>query len=503
MKFPVDLKAFDLKDLPWIRRHTQDLVGVDLTGGHVKVVRAKSTGEKMAVEDIVTRKFAEGEEDAMATYLASVFRDLRIRTKEAVAMVPATLFISKNVDIPSKDLEEIGKIVELQAGRYTPYSREEIVIDYLCRESPGQHYTNVLLVIINRNVVSRLASIFEKAGIEFVRMAIASEGMAASYGEIAQWVPGKEAVGGIHIAHQYSDLVVVDQGQMVFVRSLPVGAFHFRTAREGAETEFASELAKSLAAYQDQGIGKPVRAVVVAGLIEGLGFLEELLASRVPSPDGSRITVKMVNYQSHFDFSAQALAAVEAEPEVSFFEVLAPLAHLARTKIDLLPKPLKLKRRFRQGSKDMIRLGVLIMSGFLMMSLFLVSKIYLRNMHTQRLDEVHHATYDQARVLERASTKSRLLRNLLDNRGKGLYVFERVTTLIGEDISLANFSYNKEGEVSLAGTADSMSRVFAFVTELEESNYFQEVKTEQTKSRREGAKEVADFEIGCLLAEGI
>ena len=69
------------------------------------------------------------------------------------------------------------------------------MIDYLCRERAGQHYTNVLLVIINRTVVGWLASVFEKAGIEFVRIAISSEGMAASYGEIAQWVPEKEAAG--------------------------------------------------------------------------------------------------------------------------------------------------------------------------------------------------------------------------------------------------------------------------------------------------------------------
>ena len=82
-----------------------------------------------------------------------------------------------------------------------------------------------------------------------------------------------------------------------------------------------------------------------------------------------------------------------------------------------------------------------------------------------------------------------------------MYVFEKVSTVIGDDIYLSSFSFDKDDKIKLTGTADSMSRVFAFVTELEESQYFKDVKTISTKSRREGQREVADFEIECLFSE--
>jgi len=73
--------------------------------------------------------------------------------------------------------------------------------------------------------------------------------------------------------------------------------------------------------------------------------------------------------------------------------------------------------------------------------------------------------------------------------------------LVGSDIYLSNLTYDNEGIVLLSGTAESMSRVFAFVTKLEASRYFSSVKTNETKSRRVGQSEVADFQIEARLAE--
>lgn len=47
-----------------------------------------------------------------------------------------------------------------------------------------------------------------------------------------------------------------------------------------------------------------------------------------------------------------------------------------------------------------------------------------------------------------------------------------------------------------------MSRVFAFVTDLEDSPYFQDVEAEETKTRKAQGVEVADFRITCKIPEG-
>ena len=86
-------------------------------------------------------------------------------------------------------------------------------------------------------------------------------------------------------------------------------------------------------------------------------------------------------------------------------------------------------------------------------------------------------------------------------RSRGLFVFEKFGSMIGEDIYLSGFSYDSDSSMTVKGTAGSMSRVFAFVNELEESVFFKDVEAQETKTRKEQGKEVADFIVKSYFTE--
>ncbi|MBU3759974.1 MAG: PilN domain-containing protein, partial [Candidatus Omnitrophica bacterium] len=121
----------------------------------------------------------------------------------------------------------------------------------------------------------------------------------------------------------------------------------------------------------------------------------------------------------------------------------------------------------------------------------------------ERLDVKAESLSSQARTLEKASTKIRVLRNSIGYRGKGLYVFDKVVSLFGPDSYLSSFSYDPEGNIILLGTSETMSGVFALVTKFESSGLFSSVTTQETKTRKEGGKEVADFDLKCQLNQEI
>ena len=501
----MDLKKMNLPGVGSLkRRASKDMVALDLSGERVRLVRAvKEVDESVVIEHCLERKFPEDAEDEICLFLTECMTQLGITTKDVLCVLPSPMFISKNVDMPSNDREEISKIVDLQAGRYTPYSRDEISIDYICMDSAGQHYTNVLLFIVNRKVVDRCYRIADRLGLNIERMVIAPEALSAFFDAIDETKSELSAVAGIHITEEYSDLTVVDNNQMVFVRSISIGASHFRKNREQAEQEFVSELSKSIVAYQDQGVGKPIKSIVFAGLLEELGFLETMLKASVLNTQIPDLEVKLVQYPQLFQAAENAFSSAGTDSASTFFDVAGALVARESMKIDLIPKEMKMKRQVREGGREIITLGILIMSCLILASTYLAVKVYLRSEVIHKLESLEAGSANDARVLERASTKTRVVRNLLKNRGKGLYVFERVTSLVGNDIYLNSFSYDHEGPLLLAGTANSMSRVYAFVTDLEESNYFSSVKTKSTKSRKVGQSDVADFEIECELVEDL
>ena len=477
---------------------------VDLTGNVLKIVYGKSANDKLTIHGAESQKFGDSPDEEISRYLATFFSSHKIDAERGVLFVlPSKAFILKNVDIPSTDRDEIAKIIDLQAGRFTPYSRDEIVIDFLCMETANQYYTSVLLVIVNRKVVEKYCVIFENAGIGIAKIGIISEGVAMTYGDMAGAEQEQHSVGGIHVSDDSSDLTILDKHQIIFVRNIPVGREHFTTDQASAEADFLDELSKSLTAYQNQGMGRPVKLIMLTGRIQGMDFLQETIRNSPHFTQDPDLRIRVVDPLTPFTLTEEALKTLGNQPAASYFEVMASLAFAQTTKIDLIPREIKLKRHFREGGREIITLGILIMTILMIISLFLASKLYFKSTLAKKLDEINQTTAEQAQLLERTSTKNRVVHRLLETRGKGLYVFDKVSALIGEDMYLSRFVYDFKGKIVIAGTADSMSRVFAFVTQLEESNYFTKVKTKETKSRREGKSDVADFELHCTLAEGV
>lgn len=475
----------------------------DLSGGHVKLALARQAGGQAFYEDFRSKDFGEGADLEISQYLAQTWREWRVKSRQAICLIPSKLFISKNVDMPSNDPEEISKIIDLQAGRYTPYSRDEIVIDYLCMTTPGQHYTNVLLIIVNRKLIDRYVQIFDRAGIFVTRFGISSECASNFYQRLLPADQMTGSIAGIHIDEDASDLTIIDKKEMVFVRSIPVGASHFRADRDAAQLSFAAELNKSISSYQDHGVGQPVKALVMTGLTQGLENLEKVIREALPAMQVPGFPIKMVTYHNQFQSAPALKEKIGPASEDSFFELMCAVSAEADLRIDLTPKEIKLKRKFREGGREIVTLGILIMTCLVMICIFLAGKIYIKRNLIDRLDIMGESVSSQARVLERASTKTRVLRNLIEYRGKGLYVFDKVTSLIGPEMYLSSFSYDQEGNLQLLGTADTMSSVFSLVTKFENSGYFSSVTTNETKTRKEGGKEVADFDIKCQLIQEI
>ncbi|MDD5670592.1 MAG: pilus assembly protein PilM [Candidatus Omnitrophica bacterium] len=484
-------------------RNVPEYLVIDVSGGVVKFIYAIETSGRIVIQHIASKEVQEDAEDQIAQFIEQCLTQYSVTTRRVICAIPSKLFISRNIDMPSNNRDEIAKIINLQVGRFTPYSRDEIVIDYICREIEGQHYTNVLLFIVHRKVVERYYRILEQVGLMIDKIAINSEGLAlVSNSMVRAASESGKVIGSVHVGENATDLTILSEGQMVFARSIPLGAQTFKTDRKASEEEFVNQLNKSLSAYQDEGLGKAVEILEIAGLTEGLEEMSERFKAAMPLSGGTKGIVKFVDYRVFFEFSDEVQKELEQQKQISFFDLLSCLVKVDSLTLDLVPKEIKLKRQVREGGKEAMRFGILIMTIFLLISTMLVLKIYVKSVQLDKLNKINAKTFDQARSLGRVSTKTRVVRKLLENRGRGLYVFDKVTAIIGDDIYLTEFSYDAEGNLTISGTAESMSRVFAFVTQLEESNYFSSVKTKETKTRREGKNEVADFVIEGVLAEG-
>jgi Tfp pilus assembly protein PilN len=103
----------------------------------------------------------------------------------------------------------------------------------------------------------------------------------------------------------------------------------------------------------------------------------------------------------------------------------------------------------------------------------------------------------EAKKLEKDLEKIDAVKNYLSNRGYSLEVLAELHAIVSDDIELNELRYDGD-KISVKGTADAMSSVFSFVDRLEKSKYFKEVKTRYTAKRKDGLRDLSDFEIIAL-----
>jgi hypothetical protein len=128
------------------------------------------------------------------------------------------------------------------------------------------------------------------------------------------------------------------------------------------------------------------------------------------------------------------------------------------------------------------------------------SKISFKRAYLKQITTQYMPVRDGAKQLEQMLAKTEVVKSYLVSRGNSLKALTELYDVTPLDIRLAEIRYDEATQkFSVKGTSSVMSSVFSFVSELEKSGVFKNVKTRYVTSRQESGRDVADFEINCLM----
>ncbi len=145
---------------------SRDVVGIEINDASLKLAHVRHSPASAEVAGLLSRNIAGLPNEEVSKIIAGSFGELKLNNPVIVNIIPSHLVITKNIEVPSIDPREIKEIINLQAGRHTPYSREEIIVDYINIGISKHSYTKILLVIVERNVIKRQFDILDKAGVK-------------------------------------------------------------------------------------------------------------------------------------------------------------------------------------------------------------------------------------------------------------------------------------------------------------------------------------------------
>lgn len=462
-----------------------------LTEEILKVAQLEISASSSRVENLALCDVKGKSDEEIKGELKSILSGFSLSKgkSKAICVVPPSMTITKNIEIPSIESKEIESIIDLQAGRHTPYSREEIIIGYINFGVYQKNYSKILLVIVNRQVIMRQINLLESVGISAEKVFFAPEVKSGFYTKTMGSLDAQVPIGIVDINSTFTDFTIMLRGIAIACRSIPVGMQHMINEGEEAKKRFVNELKQSVESYQSEDIEQIPQKYILAKKGEMIDELKGLAATALG------VTFEIASYADSLVFSDEAKKLIDGNSAESFLDVLAPSFAFEGRQIDFLPEEIKTQRVIEKQSQDGIKFGALIIIFLVLVGAIFMSKIYFKSLLLEKIQKQYEETKKSARSLEKISTKTRIIKAYLESRLVPLEVVKELYRIIPDDIYLKSFLLDEKGNIAIDGTSDSMSQVFALVGTLEDSEFFKGVKTKSTTAKKERGKDVASFEI--------
>ncbi len=412
----------------------------------------------------------------------------------AVCAVSSNIVTTKNIEIPSIDPAEIKSIIDLQAGRHTPYSREEILIGYITIGIFQRNYTKVLLVIVNRDQILKQLRVMTSAGVKVEKVVFAPEAAAIFYSQGLKVKDDEKPIGVIDITQNTTDFIVEWNKTVITSRNIPVGMSHLLQEGKPAQEKLATELQKSMEVYQTEDIGQLPEQYVLTSDDAKLQDVQPLLQTQI------KATVKTMPYRNFIPMAEAVTKKLTAEySDDSFLNVIAAVSMKDKVQVDLTPDEIRSQRSIEEKGRQLILVGVGGLVILVLVCMIFFSKIYFRGVYLDKLKHNYETKKKVVDALDRLANKTRIIKDYTGDRLITLDTLKTLYGLLPDEIYLQSINFDENGTIEIAGISESMSRVFNLVTALEDSDLFKNVKTKSTSTKQERGKEVAAFEITLRL----
>ena len=473
---------------------SQETVHLYLDESSLKVARAKAVSGKKSIVGLYYKNIIGMPDTAIPEAIRAGMNAAGARTRQISVLLASKYIITKNIEVPSLDSKEIEDIVRLQAVRHTPYSKEEVVVGHINLEVVLERYTKALLVIASNESVRKKTDLVELAGYNVQSVHLVPEALSKSVSEALTLASDPTPVGFVYLDSQSTDLVILGRQKPFFIRSIPVGARHLKQDMTQNGAQLLEELKKTCEAYQSEDSGSIPKRFVFLG---------------IDSPEQS---ILAKNFETEFKIQAELLPLAARLPvaeearkrlfesnDVCFLDVIADGLFSENAAVDLIPEDLRIKKAFRTKGHEIFMAGTYVMIIFILSMGVFLTKIYFRNLYLGEIHRNFEIKKKEAEELVALSEQTRVIQEFASKKGRSLRALNELQKILPQEMYLGEIALGADERISIKGTSDFMSAVFAFVTEFENSPYFRSVTADYTKSRKENDKDVSDFGLSANL----
>ena len=413
----------------------------------------------------------------------------KVHGTQVILNMPRHQVTARNIKLPSTNPSEIDGMVNLQAAKLLPFPQEQIISTYIILGRDDAGYSDVMMALMQRDSVDKVLAVFGQAGIIIDSIVLSSEGIYRWYLSKYGTEEGNQAVCVVEIGMTFFEMQIIRGGRPEFTRAL---GFASSDEMDGRLDE---EIRRSLSTYRKNNPGFPVQKLIILGRRSAV----EKEAPRLRADLGLPMVYSDILKQ--YPRSQDAILPGGAEfMRDSFASLLFIGFNHESMKTNFLPRELRTARLSRSTKDSLVMTACLliaILAGLIGIVVrdFIVKSNYLSSI-TAELKQIE----PKVKKLAQVNKITTLIKRQIDQKGSSIDVLREMFDRVPESITINIFDFVDKQSCLVRGSSRQLSEVFKFVSSLEESDYFDDVKVRYATKRMVGKDETTDFEIVCRLA---
>ena len=465
----------------------------------LKLIQVQQVKRDKKISMIKAMDVGSLSDEELALKISDLAVELKIDSRYLILSIPRHLTTTRNLDLPSANPLEIKDMIELQIGKQTPYASDEVIKDYQILGSNADGYSKVLLVIVHRDIVNRCLKILDAAGLKVQKVSFGSEGLLNWRSLVyKEKISPEKAHILIEVDYDTSDFEVVLNDKLIFGRSISLGFSQMPGQIEHWQKKFVDEVNHSIYAYQNEIMGKEIDRIIIsrprlvgdsldqAALKKEFGIVVEIIDQFKDIP----LTEEGANSYNNL-----------IRTDLSFAGLVGLGLPASEHKIELVPQEHLISKAVKEKGKDLYIMGTLLVFILVAVSGVFLGRMYNKERYLGQLKQRLLGIQNKTKELNTRIRGIETIKDRVYTRGLSLNLFYEIHRIILPEIHLVSMSFDGKECLTLRGQSDEMSEVFSFVSKLEESVYFHDVKSKYATKRKVGDKEVTDFEIDCPLED--
>ncbi|MBU0477277.1 pilus assembly protein PilM [bacterium] len=459
--------------------NTHVITGIEIGQNSIKVVQGISEWKKSRIKIITLLTEEIKNNDEKQEKLKHIINNLMIKPKKVIACIPRSLVTVRYLNLPSTSEREIAHMVQFQAEKQLPYSKEELVTAFKVIGSNKDGYSRVMLVLVHQDVINNQLKLLGDLKLNPEYIELSSQATASAF---IKEHPGKnKAVAFIDIDIFSVDIQVIFNGELVYTRNISL-------SENRRQESLLEEITKSLNSYNKDN--KEITSIFISGKVHNK--LMENLSKSFEWP------VEIFNPVENLALHKEKFS-IANQSETSLCSIVGLIENFPNVLLNVLPDEIKTQKQVREKRKN-----YLVLASQCIGILFLILSVFMRILYDKQntskwLDIEIKKTNPIAKEVNKRAERLRVIKEQIDTRNSCLDILHELHKIIPDTISLSTLDYQLNNTLKIKGQSKALSDALGLIDILEKSSYFKNVQLKSSNMRRLRDMEVADFYIQCEI----